>query len=124
MMFKKFGVVITLLLILFLADQSFAEEKSAKIAMLLCVFPGGGQFYTERYIPGVIIGAGEITLGYYAYKNHLAGNYSNRNSFLWWELFLFGYSLADAYVGAKMYNFDAETNLEKVSLKFNLIKIQ
>ncbi len=116
-------MVIICFLILFFADQSFAREKSAKIAMLLCLFPGGGQFYTERYIPGIMIGAGEITLGYYAYKNHLEKNYSERNSYLWWELFLFGYSLADAYVGAKMYNFDLETDLDKLSIRLNLLNL-
>jgi len=39
---------------------------------------------------------------------------------LWWGLFVFGYSLADAYVGAKMYGFDIETDLDKVSLGLKL----
>ncbi|MGB9721523.1 MAG: hypothetical protein ACPL28_08610 [bacterium] len=107
-------------ILLMLLNPCFAGKKSAKTAMLLSVFPGGGQFYTERYVPGVLISAGEITLGYYAVKNHLEKNYSERNSFLWWELFLFGYSLADAYVGAKMYGFDIETNIDKVSLVYRL----
>ncbi len=111
---------VLIILILLLSNSSFAKKKSAKIAMLLCLVPGGGQFYTERYIPGVAIGAGEITLGYYAIKNHFEKNYSERNSFLWWELFLFGYSLADAYVGAKMYGFDIETNIDKISIKYKL----
>jgi len=107
-------------LVILLINPAFAEKKSAKMAMLLCIFPGGGQFYTERYVPGVLIGAGEITLGYYAIKNHFEKKYSERNSLLWWELFLFGYSLADAYVGAKMYGFDIETNIDKVSIKYKL----
>lgn len=115
----SFWFIIVILILLFI-NPAFAERKSAKTAMLLCLFPGGGQFYTERYISGVLIGAGEITLGYYAIKNHFEENYSERNSFLWWELFLFGYSLADAYVGAKMYGFDIETNIDKVSIKYKL----
>jgi heme A synthase len=87
--------------------------------MLLCIFPGGGQFYTERYVPGVLIGAAEITLGYYAYKYHKDGDTSRRNSMLWWGLFVFGYSLADAYVGAKMHGFDVQTDLDKVSLSYH-----
>lgn len=105
-----------MILTLLLTTIIFAGKKSAGKAMLLCILPGGGQFYTERYVPGMIIGAGEITLSYLAYKNHIEGRYAERNSFLWWELFLFGYSLADAYVSAKMYNFDVETNIDKVSL--------
>ncbi len=120
-MLKNSRFLSVVIIIIFLSVNSlFAEKKSAKIAMLLCLLPGGGQFYTERYIPGVAIGAGEITLGYYAIKNHFEKNYSERNSFLWWELFLFGYSLADAYVGAKMYGFDIETNIDKVSIKYKL----
>ncbi|MEO0205664.1 MAG: hypothetical protein ABIL22_03185 [candidate division WOR-3 bacterium] len=107
-------------LVLLLINPAFATKKSAGKAMLFCLLPGGGQFYTERYVPGFVIGAGEITLGYFAYKNHVEKNYAERNSFLWWELFLFGYSLADAYVGAKMYGFDIETNIDKVSLVYKL----
>jgi len=95
-----------------------AEKKNAAVAMLLCIVPGGGQFYTERYIPGVIIGATEAALGYYAYKYHTEGNSEKRNSLLWWGLFVFGYSLADAYVGAKMYGFDVEADIDRVSLKY------
>lgn len=95
-------------------------EKNANIAMLLCVFPGGGQFYTERYVPGLAIGATEIALGYYAYKYHQNGEYSQRNSILWWGLFVFGFSLADAYVGAKMHGFDVEADIDRVSLGYNM----
>lgn len=108
------------LLVFLLINPLFAGKKSAGKAMLLCLLPAGGQFYTERYIPGVLIGAGEITLGYFAYKNHIEKNYAERNSFLWWELFLWGYSLADAYVGAKMYGFDVETDIDKVSLVYKI----
>lgn len=114
------SIIISFMIIFFSINQAFAREKSAGVAMLLCLLPGGGQFYTERYIPGIIIGAGEVTLGYFAYKYHKENKYAERNSLLWWELFLFGYSLADAYVGAKMYNFDVETDLNKVSLNFRI----
>lgn len=109
-------IIITLIL-----TSSFvsAEKKNAAVAMLLCVVPGGGQFYTERYVPGVIIGATEVALGYYAYKYHTEGNNEKRNSLLWWGLFVFGYSLADAYVGAKMYGFDVEADIDRVSLGYS-----
>lgn len=113
--FPKY-IIITLLLA---ASFVSAEKKNAAVAMLLCVLPGGGQFYTERYIPGIIIGSTELALGYYAYKYHREGNDEKRTSMLWWGFFVFGYSLADAYVGAKMYGFDVETDIDKVSLKFS-----
>jgi hypothetical protein len=118
--FRKVSLAVWFGILFLLLNPCFAGKKSAKTAMLLCVFPAGGQFYTERYVPGVVIGVGEITLGYCALRNHFDKKYSERNSFLWWELFLFGYSLADAYVGAKMYGFDVETNIDKVSIKYQL----
>ena len=110
-----------LIIITIIFSMNFArgtEKKNASLAMLLCVAPGGGQFYTERYIPGVIIGSIELALGYYSYKYHEQDEYEKRNSMLWWGLFVLGYSLADAYVGAKMYGFDIETDIDKVSLKY------
>ena len=95
-------------------------EKNSNIAMLLCVFPGGGQFYTERYVAGIVIGAAEIAIGYYAYKYHRDEEYTKRNSMLWWGLFTFGFSLADAYVGAKMHGFDVETDIDKISVSYKL----
>lgn len=94
-------------------------KKDPNVAMLLCVLPGGGQFYTKRYIPGIVIASTELTLGYFAYTYHQEGEYEKRNSMLWWGLFVFGYSLADAYVGAKMYGFDIEADIDKVSLKYS-----
>jgi hypothetical protein len=110
-------IILILLLVLISLPRA---EKNAGIAMLLCVFPGGGQFYTERYIPGVLIGAAEIAIGYYAYKYHREEDYTRRNSMLWWGLFTFGFSLADAYVGAKMHGFDVQADIDKVSLTYRL----
>ena len=107
-----------MVLLILAAPLSAADRKNAGPAMLLCVVPGGGQFYTERYIPGLVISAAELTLGYYAYTYHQDEEYSSRNSMLWWGLFVFGYSLADAYVGAKMYGFDIEADIDKVSMQF------
>lgn len=109
------GCVILLVLA---APLNAADKKNAGLAMLLCVVPGGGQFYTERYVPGLVIAATELTLGYYAYKYHQDEDYNGRNSMLWWGLFVFGYSLADAYVGAKMYGFDIDADIDKVSLHY------
>jgi hypothetical protein len=95
-------------------------EKNAGLAMLLCIFPGGGQFYTERYVPGVIVGAAELAIGYYAYQYHRDGDKARRNSMLWWGLFTFGFSLADAYVGAKMHGFDVEADIDRVSLAYRV----
>jgi hypothetical protein len=112
---KKIPLCIVIILLVTM-NVGHAEEKNANLAMLLCVLPGGGQFYTGRYIPGIVIASTEIALGCYAYKYHRDNNDEQRNSLLWWGLFVFGYSLADAYVGAKMYGFDVEADIDKISL--------
>lgn len=117
---RKNRILLCMVLVLMLAAGLAEAKKNASVAMLLCVFPGGGQFYTERYVPGVLIGAAEITIGYYAYKYHHDQDYTRRNSMLWWGLFTFGFSLADAYVGAKMHGFDVETDIDKVSLSYKV----
>lgn len=111
----RYGIIAMLLL----ASLPRAE-KNAGLAMLLCVFPGGGQFYTERYVPGVIIGIAETAIGYYAYQYHREGDEARRNSMLWWGLFTFGFSLADAYVGAKMHAFDVEADIDRVGLIYRI----
>ena len=110
--------IATIILVLLISVCMANAEKNSNIAMLLCVFPGGGQFYTERYVTGIVIGAAEIAIGYYAYRYHRDEEYTKRNSMLWWGLFTFGFSLADAYVGAKMHGFDVETDIDKISLSY------
>jgi hypothetical protein len=114
----KRNSIITLILTCFVGFAHGSGKKNPSLAMLLCVVPGGGQFYTERYIPGIVISGSELAIGYYAYKYHQDEEYGKRNSMLWWGLFVFGYSLADAYVGAKMYGFDIETDIDKVSVSY------
>jgi hypothetical protein len=109
-----------IVIVFFIGHIAFAAGKDAHIAMLWSILPGGGQFYTERYITGTVIGAAEITLGYYAIKYHREGNYASRNSMLWWGLFVFGYSLADSYVGAKMHGFDIECDIDRVSMGYKI----
>lgn len=111
-------VKIVTVLLLLCAGQMYGEEKNAALAMALCVVPGGGQFYTERYVPGILIGATEVTLGYYAIKYHREENYSRRNSMLWWGALVFGFSLADAYVAAKMYGFDVDADIDRVRVTY------
>lgn len=118
--FKNVFIKSVVLITLIFLTNGYAKEKNAGLAMLFCIFPGGGQFYTERYIPGVIIGTTESILGYYAYKYHREGNHEKRNSLLWWGFFVFGYSLADAYVGAKMYGFDVDADIDKVSVSYKI----
>lgn len=88
-------------------------SKSSGLAMLLsAVIPGGGQFYTENYLKGILFVGAEGALAYYAYQNHKdyqeTGNLNSRNrrnNLLWWIASVKLLSLADAYVSANMYKF-------------------
>lgn len=108
-----------LLFFLVAATLAWPREKSAGVAMLLSVFPGGGQFYTGRYVPGVLVAGTELTIGYYAFKYHRDQDYGARNSMAWWGAFVFGFALADAYVGAKMYGFDIDTDINRVGISWH-----
>lgn len=110
---------LVIILMLAVSGTAFAEGKNAGVAMLLSVVPGGGQFYCERYVAGTLLGGGEVGLGYLAYRYHRENRLSERNSVLWWGFFLFGYTLADAYVSAKMFRFDADADIDGISFKIS-----
>lgn len=103
-------------------------EKSAKVAITLSLFvPGGGQFYTKNYIKGGIFGATQSFLIYQTYNaiclvreaesnartpdSILVDRKSSRDTFLWWDAVVWFLAAADAYVDAKMYNFNSNTVL-------------
>lgn len=88
--------------------------KSAGLAMALSAsLPGGGQFYTENYLKGILFLGAEGALGYYAYQDHQNYRQTNdikyrdrRNNLLWWLASVKIFSIADAYVSANMYKFN------------------
>lgn len=116
--------------------------KSAKTAMLLTTFiPGGGQFYTHRWVKGVIFGGVQSFVMYSAVKTQLELkdiedeiNQNSTDSLLserkdildrrreiaWWGALVWSLSILDAYVDAKLYNFNANVARNK----FNEPQIQ
>lgn len=99
------------------------QEKSAGTAVLLSfLIPGGGQAYTGRWWKACLIAPVEVTLGVLSVKDHLsavrllrAGDEegyvtlrNRRNVFLWWTGAVLAFSMADAYVSARMYGFDRQ----------------
>jgi len=110
-------------------------EKSAKVAITLSlIFPGGGQLYTKNYIKAGIFGAAQTYLLYNTYnsiinlknteeaynqnpsdenKTAVDNAILKRNNLLWWDAVVWFIAGADAYVDAKMYDFNSN-----VSLKF------
>lgn len=102
------------------------QAKSPGRAVLYSfLFPGGGQIYTQNYWKAAIVAPAEVVFGYLSYsefrkaRDALARqdtvayffHRDRRNSFLWWTGAVVVFSMADAYVSAQMFGFDAEMRL-------------
>lgn len=103
--------------------------------MLLTTFvPGGGQFYTERWLKGIIIGGTQSYILYRAYSvqsdinsiNERINNNSEehlteekdrlliqRREIVWWGALVWTLGLVDAYVDAQLYNFEGDITLDE-----------
>lgn len=120
-------------------------SKSAKTAMLLTTFvPGGGQFYTERYFKGIIIGGLQSYLIYREVQTQLKINELQRETNLsfeqqllldnklderrelgWWMALVWTIGILDAYVDAQLYGFESNLSFDergspKVELSLNV----
>jgi len=106
-------------------------EKSAKVAITLSIiFPGGGQIYTKNYVKAGLLGAAQGFLIYKTYtsiqevkdaekqyKNFpsdsnstiLSNKTLSRDTILWWDAIVWFLAASDAYVDAKLYNFNKNT---------------
>jgi hypothetical protein len=116
--------------------------KSSKTAMLLTTFvPGGGQFYTERYVKGIIIGGAQSYLLYKEVQTQIRLNeierdisalpeekqylLDQRSQFAWWMALVWTLGLLDAYVDAQLYNFESDLSFDqtgsvKTTLSFKI----
>lgn len=113
--------------------------------MLLTTFiPGGGQFYTERYFKGIIIGGLQSYLIYREVQTQLKINelkrentlsfeqqtlldnkLDERREFGWWMALVWTIGILDAYVDAQLYGFESKLTLDqigspKVELSLNI----
>lgn len=103
-------------------------KKKPGVALFLSLLPGGGQFYTENYLKGIIIGGIQLYFGGGTIYLHLKAEearrekyeswewyydwYSNqRNNFLWWDALVWVLSMSDAYVSAHFYKFKEQGKL-------------
>jgi hypothetical protein len=109
-------------------------SKSAATAMLLTTFiPGGGQFYTKRWVKGILIGG---TQSYIIYKGvstqfdlndinqRLKESYSDslaqekdallvrRREIIWWGALVWTIGILDAYVDAQLYDFESDITMD------------
>ena len=109
-------------------------SKSATTAMLLTTFiPGGGQFYTERWVKGILVGGTQSYILYRAYKiqgdiNSINREIENnpaeylteerddlliqRRETVWWGALVWTLGILDAYIDAQLYNFEGDITLD------------
>lgn len=104
-------------------------KKKPGMALFLSLLPGGGQFYTDNYLKGIIIGGVQLYFGGGTIYLHLKAEeakrekyeswkwyydwYSNqRNNFLWWDALVWVVSMSDAYVSAHFYKFREQGKLK------------
>ena len=105
------------------------RRSPAKAVLLSAFLPGGGQFYTHQPVKGGVLGGAELYTGYAAFqafrrtlqaldRYHRTGQEEDRQDYLteqqkalywffWWLTF-WGYSLADAYVSAHLYQIELQ----------------
>ena len=86
------------------------------------VLPGWGQWTNGQRFKSVLVFGAELALaGNAAYQNHLALRSTtlderefyrnNRSQSIWWFAAVYFLNLADAYVDAQLWHFDAGPNL-------------
>jgi hypothetical protein len=130
------------LILIFLTHSDTLPRKSPTLAICLSLIPGGGQFYTENYLKGVVFGGVQLFFGwstFYFYNQaekmkkekplHWEFYYryfrTQFYNFLWWDAFIWAIVMADAYVSAHFYKFEEqgkmrfkiEKNKDKVHIK-------
>jgi hypothetical protein len=98
---------------------TYRPARSTGTAVLLSLLlPGGGQVYTGNWWKAALIAPAEVTLGYLSFKHvtekdsaSYARHRDTRAALLWWTGAVVAFSMADAYVSARMYGFDREMRL-------------
>ena len=107
-----------LLGLLVLIAVGVGGKDPEKAALLSAFLPGGGQFYNEKYLKGVIIASIEGFTGYNAISRYVKykkfGDLQKFSESLSYGFYFLGtwlYSVADAYVDAHLFNFKEKVEL-------------
>lgn len=105
-----------------LAPAGEPVKSPGRAVLLSFLVPGGGQVYTGHWWKAALIAPAELTLAYLSVRDHReagaalkAGDTTRyrtlrdrRNSFLFFTGAVLAYSMADAWVSARMYRFDRQ----------------
>ena len=96
-----------------LADEP--AKKNSDTAKKLSFFPGAGQVYNGDYLKGFALFFSEVySISQVSkFSKPLDGivNVGKRNTFIWWAIAIYVYSVIDAHVGAELSSFPDESNL-------------
>ncbi|MBO05753.1 MAG: hypothetical protein CMI58_01710 [Parcubacteria group bacterium] len=89
--------------------DTLKNKSPAEAAKYALIFPGGGQFYNERYLKGGILIGLEIysLLKFNEYRidvkyQNVTSAISKRNKCIWWAFFIYFYGFMDAIVEAHL----------------------
>jgi len=89
--------------------DSLKNKSPAEAAKYALIFPGGGQFYNEKYLKGGILIGLEIysLLKFNEYRidvkyQNVTSAISKRNKCIWWAFFIYFYGFMDAIVEAHL----------------------
>jgi len=117
--------------------KSFNTGRSSTKALLWSIIPGGGQIYNKQYVKASIDILAESLLIGTAINYHIKMNdayslyeqthsqahydeynyyYQQQQNMIWWWATVKLLALLDAYIDAKMYNFNEKKN--KLDLEF------
>ncbi|MCD6330438.1 MAG: hypothetical protein J7M10_08900 [Candidatus Cloacimonetes bacterium] len=138
---KKFFLLAFLIIIfsvnLIAEEKPFDSGRSSTKALLWSIIPGGGQFYNKQYVKaGIDILAESLIIGtaihyhlkmidaYALYEQtHSQAHYDQYNYYyqqqqnmVWWWATVKLLSLLDAYIDAKMFNYNEK--MKKLDLEF------
>ena len=132
---KKIFVLIIIVVLssnlLFGKETKELSERNATKAMLYSlIIPGGGQFYNKKYAKSAVVFATEAIMIGSAIDYHIKMNdawdkgnqadydkfYDKRQNMYWWLGAIKFLSVVDAFVDAKLYNYDEKK--KKIELRF------
>ena len=89
--------------------DTLKNKSPAEAAKYALIFPGGGQFYNEKYLKGGILIGLEIysLLKFNEYRidvkyQNVTSAISKRNKCIWWAFFIYFYGFMDAIVEAHL----------------------
>ena len=130
-------IIILLSINLIAEDKPFNTGRSSTKALLWSIIPGGGQIYNKQYVKaGIDILAESLLLGT-AIQYHIEMNdayslyeethnqayydeynyyYQQQQNMLWWWATVKLLAVLDAYVDAKLFNFNEKK--KKLDLEF------